>query len=259
MITKKHDLNFGLNWMVDQKSDMLMDIGVIKMKPDHEMEFLYVDEECVFLLLLGEVEFTYEGVLEKGRRKSIFDDNPSVLHVSKGTKVKIKSIVESEVIIQKTLNDKIFENRFYPAKTMKRVKTSEKLFQGTATRDVLTIVDHEVNPESNLVIGEVFNYPGKWSSYIPHYHPQPEVYLYRFDKPQGFGAGFVGDDVYKLQDNTCLSIPGYKTHPQVAAPGYAMYFCWMIRHLEANPWKDRINEKEHEWLLDENALVWGQE
>lgn len=259
MITKRHGLNFGMNWMVSQKSDMFMDIGVLKMEPGNEMEILYADEECIFLLLLGEVEFSCEGILEKGRRASIFDDNPSVLHVCKDTKVKIWSLLGSEVIIQKTRNGKVFENKFYPATTMRRVKISERLLQGTATRDVLTIVDHEVNPESNLVIGEVFNYPGKWSSYIPHYHPQPEVYLYRFDKPQGFGAGFVGDDVYKLQDNTCLSIPGNKTHPQAAAPGYAMYFCWMIRHLDGNPWKERINEKKHEWLLDENALIWGHE
>lgn len=39
-------------------------------------------------------------------------------------------------------------------------------------------------------------------------------------------------------------------HPQATAPGYAMYFCWMIRHLNENPWTTRIIEEEHKWLLN---------
>ncbi len=42
-------------------------------------------------------------------------------------------------------------------------------------------------PQSNLVMGEVFNQPGRWSSYPPHHHPQPEVYYYQFEHPEGFG------------------------------------------------------------------------
>lgn len=35
-----------------------------------------------------------------------------------------------------------------------------------------------------------------------------------------------------------------------------MYFCWMIRHLDNNPWVDRVIEKEHEWLLEPDAKIW---
>ncbi len=31
-----------------------------------------------------------------------------------------------------------------------------------------------------------------------------------------------------------------------------MYYCWMIRHLDGNPWTDRIDDPAHVWLLDEN-------
>ena len=53
----------------------------------------------------------------------------------------------------------------------------------------------------NMVLGEVLNHPGKWSSYPPHHHPQPEVYFYRFDYPDGFGAGFANGEIYKTRHN----------------------------------------------------------
>ena len=30
----------------------------------------------------------------------------------------------------------------------------------------------------------------------------------------------------------------------------------MIRHLENNPWNDRIMEEDHKWLLEPNAKIW---
>ena len=102
-----------------------------------------------------------------------------------------------------------------------------------------------------MVMGEIIVPQGGWSSYPPHQHPQPEVYYYRFEKPQGFGGCFIGDDVYKISDGSFCAIPGGFTHPQVNAPGYPMYYVWMIRHLDGNPWTDRIFDPAHKWLLDE--------
>ena len=51
-----------------------------------------------------------------------------------------------------------------------------------------------------MVLGEVVNLPGKWSSYPPHHHPQPECYFYRFDKPMGFGAGWGNGEIYETSD-----------------------------------------------------------
>lgn len=73
--------------------------------------------------------------------------------------------------------------------------------QGTIRRNVRTCFDYENAPYSNMVLGEVVNLPGRWSSYPPHWHPQPEVYLFRFDKPQGYGAGWVNDEVVQLGHN----------------------------------------------------------
>ena len=49
-------------------------------------------------------------------------------------------------------------------------------------------------------------------------------------------------------------------HPQVTAPGYAMWYSWMIRHLpdeQGGPWKKtRTDLPEHTWLLDPDAKIW---
>ena len=68
------------------------------------------------------------------------------------------------------------------------------------------------------------------------FHPQPEVYVYKFDRPQGFGAAFIGEDTFRTETNAYVAIPGGDIHPQVTAPGYAMWYSWMIRHLPDDPW-----------------------
>ena len=126
----------------------------------------------------------------------------------------------------------------------------EGQYDGTAYRICSTVFDYDNAPYSNMVLGEVFNQPGRWSSYPPHHHPQPEVYYYQFDKPQGFGACFIGDNVFKsVQGSACFITDGYD-HQQVVAPGYEMCYIWMIRHPEGDPWykTSRFYAKEHEWL-----------
>ena len=124
---------------------------------------------------------------------------------------------------------------------------------GCMEREIKTFFDHDNAPFSNMVLGEVLNHPGKWSSYPPHHHPQPEVYFYRFDYPQGFGAGFANGEIYQTGHNG-LSVINHGFHSQTAAPGYAMCYAWGIRHLEGDPWmKTRIDDEAHEWLWKPDA------
>jgi 5-deoxy-glucuronate isomerase len=103
-----------------------------------------------------------------------------------------------------------------------------------------------------MVLGEVLNDRGNWSGYLPHRHPQPETYFFLFDRPEGFGASFVGDEVFKSVDHSFSAIPGGALHPQAVAPGFQMYTTWMIRHLDGNPWlqTDRCEDERYTWLHD---------
>ena len=122
----------------------------------------------------------------------------------------------------------------------------------TAVRDVVTVFDYEIAPYSNMVLGEVYARQGRWWSYTPHWHPQPEVYYYKFDRPEGFGACFIGETAYTVKDGSAGCFTGGYTHAQVTAPGYPMYNVWMIRHLPGDPWKKtRIVDERFAWLDEE--------
>lgn len=261
MLIKLDAIKPGYNEITNMDAvaqEMLMDIGVQKIEKGQSTSFQSDDKETAFLLLAGEVIFKWEKYAKTANRYSLFDENPSALHVSRGILVQIEAKNDSEILIQKTTNQKYFPSKFYNQEDCDCQILGADVWDNMAMRIIRTVFDYKNAPYSNLVLGEVINYPGKWSSYIPHGHDQPEVYYYRFDKESGFGAGFIGEEVHKIVDNSALCIPGGPTHPQVTAPGYPMYYCWMIRHLDNNPWIGRTNDSRYEWLLENNVKVWPQ-
>ncbi len=252
-------LNQGYNLLTDQNGlhrEMLMDIGVQVFAPGEHIDFNDAVNETAFLLLDGQITFAWNGQEEKAERYSLFNEKPACLHVPAGTAVTITAGSAAEVLIQKTLNPAQFEPVYYTPKDIKDVFLGTDTMQGCAKRILRDIFNYKNAPYSNMVIGEDIHLPGRWSSYPPHHHPQPEVYYYRFDKPQGFGVSIIGDEPILIMDNSISVIPGGLCHPQVCAPGYAMFYVWMIRHFENNPWVDRIDDPAHTWLHDKNADIW---
>ena len=231
--------------------DMLMDIRVFHMKAWEKRTFLQKGEETAVLLQKGRLTLIWEGNMQTVSRKDVFTEGPWCLHAAKGTEISVEAYEDgAEILVQRTHNDRVFDSKLYSPANAPWKDVCRGKFGDTANRMVNTIFDYNNAPYSNMVLGEVLNDRGNWSGYIPHHHPQPETYYFLFDRPEGFGASFVGDDVYKITDGSFSAIPGGKTHPQVTAPGYAMYTCWMIRHLEGNPWKDRIDDERYTWLYD---------
>ncbi|RXI47714.1 5-deoxyglucuronate isomerase [Clostridium tetani] len=261
MLEKLKELEKGHNILVESNgkhSEMMMDISICKLETGQEEFFIEKNKESSFLLLLGKVLIKWEDKEQEIERNSLFDEDPWCLHVPKGVNVKITALTDAEVLVQKTENSRVFLCKLYSPKECRSYVFGNGVWNDTGRRVVRTVFDYSNAPYSNMVMGEVITYPGKWSSYIPHHHPQPEVYYYRFNKPQGFGCAFIGEEAYKITDNSIATIPGGLVHPQTSAPGYAMYYCWMIRHLENNPWTDRINEREHEWLLESDVKIWPE-
>lgn len=231
--------------------NMLMDITVYRMKKGDTVSIYETGKETAVLLTEGRITYEWEGRKETAERQGVFTEPPYCLHLGKEVKAVITALGGSEIIVQSTANETPFKSRFYKPEDCKIELMGETQWEGTAKREVLTIFDYKNAPYSNMVMGEVITKAGRWSSYVPHSHPQPEVYYYKFDRPQGFGAAFIGDQVFKAADGSAASIPGGLTHPQTSAPGYNMYYCWMIRHLDGNPWTTRDNDPVHEWLLGE--------
>ncbi|MBE5847098.1 MAG: 5-deoxy-glucuronate isomerase [Lachnospiraceae bacterium] len=232
--------------------DMMMDVRVYRMKAGEKRSFAFDGEEIAVLLLSGKITFAWEGNKETVSRKDVWTEGPWALHTATGVTIEVEAVEASEILVQRTHNTKKFASRLYKPEDAPWKYSSKGKFGNVANRRVNTIVDHDINPDSNFVLGEVLNDKGNWSGYLPHQHPQPELYYFKFDRPEGFGASFVGDDVFKSVDGSFSAIPGGKLHPQSVAPGFQMYTCWMIRHIDGNPWlqTDRCEDERYVWLHD---------
>jgi 5-deoxy-glucuronate isomerase len=151
----------------------------------------------------------------------------------------------------KAPNPRPFPVRLIGPADIDRVVLSPAKLGGTADRELRTILDDSRAPFSALTVGEVVNGPGKWSSFPPHHHPQWEIYHFRFFPKNGFAFSEQGEDVFKVRDGDTAVIPPGLTHPQCAAPGYAMVYLWAIRHLEGCRFgaDSRNFVAEHAWTL----------
>lgn len=235
-----------------EENDMMMDIVVYKLGKGEKKAFISPDEETALLLIAGKITFSYsdgdERIVCEGERHDFINEGPYCLHVCKRTEVYIEALEDSELLVQKTKNDRSFPTVFYTPSTCTNDTFGKGLCEDRMERTVRTIFDYSNAPYSNMVNGEVINHQGSWSSYTPHSHPQPEVYYYRYERPEGFGACFIGENAYKISDKCVAHITPGENHPQCTAPGYPMYYCWMIRHLEGNPWTTRDDDPRYVWI-----------
>jgi len=104
--------------------------------------------------------------------------------------------------------------------------TTEARGEGPTARTVRTYVS-----AGPLICGETINPPGGWSSWPPHRHEHEEIYLYRFDAPEGFGVQLVyeGDpgEPSIVRDGHVERIRG-TYHPVVASPKSSMLYVWAL-------------------------------
>lgn len=231
-------------------ADMLMDVRIFRMKRGEARIFYKEAEESAVLLLKGRVCYHTDRLAAEASRKSVFEDGPWCLHMPCKVMLTVTAEADSEILVQSTHNDRTFSVTLCKPDDAPYRYVGIDQFGNVARRRVNTIIDLELAPYSHMVLGEVLNDRGNWSGYLPHRHPQPELYYFRFDRPEGFGASFVGDQVFKSMDGSFAAIPGDVVHPQAAAPGFVMYTCWMIRHLKNQPWhqSDRNEDERYLWL-----------
>lgn len=231
-----------------------MDVGLLVLEEGETFHGGEAGKETVCLLLEGEVLFAWDGESQQASRRNPFLDEATCLHTGPGCSFKLRGLSHCELYLQAVPQDKPFESRLYtPSDVVVQHAGNRGELHGAMRREIKTMFDYESAPWSGMVLGEVLNFPGKWSSYPPHHHPQPEVYFHRFDRLQGFGASFADGEVHVSRNNG-LTVITHGFHSQVAAPGYAMCYVWGIRHLEGNPWrKTRIDDPEHAWLWQDDA------
>jgi 5-deoxy-glucuronate isomerase len=189
-------------------------------------------------------------------RGSLFDEAPSAALVPPGCPLEVEALEPTEWARLEVANANPFRPLFVRPHTVRTERRGAGLMQEAATRIVRQLFERSDRPESKLVVGEVVNFPGRWSSYPPHHHDQPEIYHYRFTEPQGYGHAELGNDVYKVRSHDTLVIRGGFDHAQVSAPGYGMYYLWVVRHLPAQPYEGFTYAPDHTWMLDPRQPGW---
>ncbi|MDR2434460.1 MAG: 5-deoxy-glucuronate isomerase, partial [Treponema sp.] len=261
----KTPFNWGYTPLVSRSgatADMLMDFGVLRLKPDESFEAYSKTDESVFLLARGNavINLDNDGHREVSR-PNLFDYSPWCVSLPVNRRITINALDKgAEFYYCATKNDNRFDLKLYTPEDCRSEFRGEGTMRETSTRIVRTCFDDTNHPESNLVVGEVIGVPGKWSSYPPHHHPQPEIYHYRFLPSQGFGLTAIGDTPYIIRDKDTILIREGQVHPQVCAPGYAMWYLWVIRHIEGAHYGPAtgtpIFVEEHKWVTGDENNIW---
>jgi 5-deoxy-glucuronate isomerase len=220
--------------------------------------------ERAFLLVDGEVSLTWRKTGDKkaehysAKRKSLLEESPTVLHVPASFAVSIEAFsAKAELYYFATDNARDFPAHLYSPEECQSEERGKGTMRETSTRIVRTVFDDTNAPLANLVLGEVVAAPGKWSSYPPHHHRQPEIYHYRFSPPQGFGLAAIGEEATLISNLDTVLIREGQIHPHCAAPGYAMWYIWVIRHLDEDRYRSPTFVPAHEWVTDPSAEIWA--
>lgn len=247
----------GINSIVSEEKnpDMMgMNFDVIAGQKNDVYD-INKSKETVVVLLFGKVIFEWDGKKQEVERKSCFHNNPIVLHVSKETPVKVTILSDvAEIGFATTDNKNTFEPMLFSDEDL--LCANEERGAGTlnecSTRLVRTFFDRSNRPKTNFFIGEVVSFPGKWSSYPPHTHVEPEIYFYKFLPEDGYGFAENGDDVYKVKQNDLTTMPANIRHSQTTAPGYAEYYLWIIRLRDDEDMVTTV-VPEYEWTNSPDA------
>ncbi len=135
---------------------------------------------------------------------------------------------------------------------------------GNFRREVHDIIASNVNAH-RLVVGETFTPAGNWSSYPPHKHDiddlphevkMEEVYFFKVRPGHGFGVQVIyqgspepREEAYVVRDGDAVFIEsGY--HPVVTAPGYDLYYLWVMAATGARPVRTLVprTDPAHAWV-----------
>ncbi|MBR1758721.1 MAG: 5-deoxy-glucuronate isomerase [Lachnospiraceae bacterium] len=232
---------------------MGLEFGIVNALAGEQYSFCF-DQEAVYVLVEGKIRLSWEDEVCDLAREDCFHEGATLLHVPSNTKVVIEGVAEaSEIAVAHTENEKTFPTKLlHPSDCLvENEMRGAGQMQETSTRMVRTFFDRTNCPETNFYLGETVNLPGKWSSYPPHFHVEPEMYYYRMYPENGWGFAEYGEDAFKIHNRDLMGMPENVTHAQVVMPGYSEYYLWVIRLREEALVTNIV--KEYAWVTDPEA------
>lgn len=190
-----------------------------------------------------------------GGRKDVFSGSPHTLYLPAGSDYEIKAITDLEVAVAESPSARTGKPVLITPEQVKSVALGHDNF----ARQARIMIDEKI-PSEHFFIGEAIVPPGNWGSFPPHRHEfdnppheldMEEIYFFRFNPAQGFGTQNIYTDTrdidvaYTVRHNDTIAISrGY--HPVVNAPGYTMYFLWVMTGQQ----RGFVNFKDpqHSWI-----------
>lgn len=240
----------------DVEDNVPISLQVLKLSAGESLT-LVAECETAWLLMDGDVKGTIAGEEFEFSRTSLFDESSSCIHAAAGAELSLRCETEVEFTVYSCSNSKPFDARVFKPEDVANEPRGKGQVEDRCLRYVRTIFDDtNSDPNTDLVLGEVITFQGGWSSYPPHHHPQPEIYHYRFTEPQGYGHGELGDTVLKVRNYDTVKILDLNDHAQCAAPGYGMYYSWVIRHLPDKRYSVPDFTEEHAWIMQPDSRYW---
>jgi len=217
-------------------------------------------KECLILLLRGKGWVEYKGrELPLGERRGVFEEKAFAIYLPPNSEFTIKAEKELEAGLCFAIADSGGEAVVIKPEDVRVRKVGE----GSFYREVHDVLGEDI-PAQRLLVGETFNPPGNWSSYPPHRHDEhnpperiklEEVYHFRFKPQHGFALMRLYDDDLSIDQalsvedkDTVIITKGY--HPVVSAPGYSLYYLWILEGEERKLLP--IDDPKHRWIIEDN-------
>jgi 5-deoxy-glucuronate isomerase len=240
------------------KDTDLINLGLVELGVGESENLVGDGEELLIVVLSGVVDVTVDGqpLGRAGGRASVFQSPGYAVYAPPGART-VLTAVEGSVrlaVCGAPLADE-------PAAAARIIGPDDQRIadvgDGNWARTVRTMLGPE-HPAGRLLVGETINPPGNWSSYPPHKHDthEPprevqleEVYFFQTEPAEGFGIQLR----YKDGDEECFTVRNGDTaaikngyHPVVAAPGYRLYYLWVMagQGREMSPYLDPA----HAWV-----------
>jgi 5-deoxy-glucuronate isomerase len=237
----------------------LIRLDTARLHPGATETFVRDDEEMFIVVLSGVVEVEVGGrsLGAAGGRTSVFEAPGYAVYAPPGAPV---DLAAADAPVELAVCSAPLEDGGQPA-AARIVRPADQRIAEVGTGNWQRTVRTMLGPEhaaGRLLVGETINPPGNWSSYPPHKHDthEPprevqleEIYYFRTEPANGFGVQIRYDaahtESFTVRDgDTAIIRSGY--HPVVAAPGYQLYYLWVMagRGRQMAPYLD----PEHAWV-----------
>ena len=216
-----------------------IDFGLLSLQKDEEYSIAAGGKEYAAVILGGRCDIRGDdfGWKHAGGRRNVFDGTATAFYLPPAHNCRITARTPLLVALAAAESSLKCEPVFIEPDDIHVREVGKDNYR----RQVHDIFD--VNRTAGrLIVGETFSPPGNWSSYPPHRHERDnneaeaqleEVYFFRIHPQQGFAIQRVYtdngeiDEMFCVRDGDLVMIPrGY--HPVVAAPGYRLYYLWVL-------------------------------